>query len=176
MDLHSPRASADASPDFLEEAWVLADTNPGPPEACIEDWTVLSGWCEKTQVNCIWHSTDFISVLVETTAEKDLLLAITVGVLASTNCLASRKKMCFSMQMRWISFFFCQTEQSSADEAWEPLQLKHSLGPSHQPSCLSFLHHWHFAATLQHQLMWPNLLQLKKCTGFGTNKATFTFR
>ena len=35
MDSHSTWALADDSPDFLEEAWVPAVTNPGLPEACI---------------------------------------------------------------------------------------------------------------------------------------------
>ena len=80
------------------------------------------------------------------------------------------------MRTRWISFSFCQTGQSLADEAWGPLQLEHSLGPSHWPSCLSFPQPIHFTATLQRWLVCPNLLQLKQCIGLGTNKATFTFR
>ena len=84
--------------------------------------------------------------------------------------------MWFSVWTRWISLSFCQTWQSLADEAWGPLQSEHRLGPSHWPSCLSFLQPVHFAATLQRWLVCPNLLQLKQCTGLGTNKATFTFR
>ena len=34
--------SADAGPDFPEEAWVPADTNLGLPEVCKLDCTVLS--------------------------------------------------------------------------------------------------------------------------------------
>ena len=76
--------------------------------------------------------------------------------------------MRFSTRTRWITFSFCHTGKSLADEAWGPLQLEHSLGPSHRPSCLSFPQPGHFAAILQLWLMWPKLL--------GTNKATFTFR
>ena len=35
-DSHSARASAEAGPDFPEEAWVPVDTDPGPPETQIE--------------------------------------------------------------------------------------------------------------------------------------------
>ena len=50
-DSHGTRMSADAGPDFPEEAWVPADTDPGPPEARILDCTVPSGWSENTQVS-----------------------------------------------------------------------------------------------------------------------------
>ena len=59
---------ADASLDLPEEAWVLADTDPGPPEECAEDRTVLSGRSEKNHISDIWHSTVFISFLVEAAA------------------------------------------------------------------------------------------------------------
>ena len=54
----------------------------------------------------------------------------------------------------WISFSFCQTGQSLADEVWGPLQLEHNLGSSHWPSSLSFPQPRHYAATLQRWLVW----------------------
>ena len=50
------------------------------------------------------------------------------------------------------------------------------MGPSHRLSCLSFPQPAQFSATLQHWLVWPNLLQSKQRIELGTNKATFTFR
>ena len=35
-DSHCARASVEAGPDFLEEVWVLVDTDPGPPETQTE--------------------------------------------------------------------------------------------------------------------------------------------
>ena len=46
-DLHGTRASADAGPDFQEEAWVPVNIDLGPPEACTLDSAVLSGRSEK---------------------------------------------------------------------------------------------------------------------------------
>ena len=63
-----------------------------------------------------------------------------------------------------------------ADAAWGPLQLEHIWGTSHCSSCLSFSHRWHFAVVLQRWLVQPNLLQLKHCSGLGTNRSTFTYR
>ena len=65
---HGTRASADAGLDLPEEAWVPADTDPGPPEERTEDRAVLSGRSEKTHVSDVWHSTVFISFLVEAAA------------------------------------------------------------------------------------------------------------
>ena len=48
-DLHSARASAEAGPDFLEEAWVPVDTDPGLPETSTTEWTVCTGMSEETQ-------------------------------------------------------------------------------------------------------------------------------
>ena len=47
VDLYGTRASADAALDFTEEAQVLANSLPGPPEVCTEDRTVLSGQSKK---------------------------------------------------------------------------------------------------------------------------------
>ena len=52
-DSHSARASAEAGPDFLEEAWVPVDTDPGPPETSTTEWTVCSGVSEETQVRSV---------------------------------------------------------------------------------------------------------------------------
>ena len=57
-DLHGTQALA-------EEAWVPVDTNLGPPEERTLDSVVLSGRSENTQVNKVWHWTDFDSLLVE---------------------------------------------------------------------------------------------------------------
>ena len=110
---------------------------------------------------------------METTAEKDFPLEITVSILASY-CLVSGREMHFST---WIHWFPPPPTPPPSSRRWGMgLQLEHSLGPSHRPSCLSFPHHWHFTATLQHWFVWPNLSQLKQRIMFGTNKATFTFR
>ena len=50
-DLHGTQASADTVLNFLEEARVLVDTDPGPPEERMLDSVVLSGRSENTQVN-----------------------------------------------------------------------------------------------------------------------------
>ena len=176
VDSHGTWASADTILDFPEEAQVLVDTDPGLPDECTLDSVILSGWSENTQVNEVWHWTDLDSLLVEVATAQVLPPETTVGILASTNCLASRKDTHFSTRTRWISLSLRQTGQSPADEAWGPLQLEHSLGPSHWPSCPSFPQPVHLAATLQRWLACPNLLQLKQRIGLGTNKATFTFR
>ena len=62
---HGTGASANARLDLLEEAWVLANTDPGPPEEHIEDRTVLRGCSRKTHISDVGHSTVFISFLVE---------------------------------------------------------------------------------------------------------------
>ena len=67
-DSHGTRASADTVLDFPEEAWVPVDTDPGRPEERTLDSVVLSGRSENTQVNEVWHWTDFDSLLVETAA------------------------------------------------------------------------------------------------------------
>ena len=67
-DSHGTRASADTVLDFPEEAWVLVDTNPGPPEERTLDSVVLSGRSENIQVNEVWHWTDLDSLLVEAAA------------------------------------------------------------------------------------------------------------
>ena len=67
-DSHGTQALADTVLDFLEEAWVLVDTNLGPPEEHTLDSVVLSGRSENTQVNEVWHWTDFDSLLVEAAA------------------------------------------------------------------------------------------------------------
>ena len=174
-DLQGTRVSADTV-DFPEEAWVPVDSDPGLPAERMWDSVVLSGRSENTLVNEVWHWTDLDSLSVEAATVWVLPPETTVGNLASTNCLASGKDMRFSTWTCWIPFSFCQTGQSLVDDAWGPLQLEHSLGPSHWPSCLSFPQPVHFAATLQCWLMRPNLLQLKQRIGLGTNKATFTFR
>ena len=46
-DSHRTRASVSTVPDFPEEAWVLVDTNPGPPEERTLDSVVLSGRTRK---------------------------------------------------------------------------------------------------------------------------------
>ena len=51
-DSHSARASAEAGPDFPEEAWVPVDTDPGLPETQIEG-TVRTGVSEETQVSSV---------------------------------------------------------------------------------------------------------------------------
>ena len=67
-DSHRTQASADTVLDFLEEAWVPVDTNPGPPEEHTLDSVILSGHSENTRVNEVWHSTDLDSLLVEAAA------------------------------------------------------------------------------------------------------------
>ena len=67
-DSQGTRASADTVLDFLEEAWVPADTDPGLPEERTLDSVVLSGQSENTQVNEVWHWTDLDSLLVEAAA------------------------------------------------------------------------------------------------------------
>ena len=62
------QALADTVLDFLKEAWVPVDTDPGPPEECTLDSIILNGRSEKTQVNKVWHSTDLDSLLVEAAA------------------------------------------------------------------------------------------------------------
>ena len=52
-DSRSARASAEAVSDFLEEAWVPVDTDPGPPEISATEWTVCSGVSEETQVRSV---------------------------------------------------------------------------------------------------------------------------
>ena len=68
VDLHGTRASADTILNFLEEAWVLADTDPGLPDKRTLDSVILSGQSENTQVNEVWHWTDLDSLLVEAAA------------------------------------------------------------------------------------------------------------
>ena len=53
-DSHGTRTSADTVPDFPEEAWVLVDTDPGPPEEPTLDSVVLNGRSEKNQVKDVW--------------------------------------------------------------------------------------------------------------------------
>ena len=67
-DSHGTQASADTILNFPEEAWVLVDTDPAPPEECMLDSVVLSGHSENTQVNEVWHWTDLDSLLVEAAA------------------------------------------------------------------------------------------------------------
>ena len=50
-DSHGTQAWADAGPDFLEEAWVPTNTDPGPPEARTLDSAVLNGQSEKTHTH-----------------------------------------------------------------------------------------------------------------------------
>ena len=50
-DSHGTQAWADAGPDFLEEAWVLTNTDPGPPEASTLDSAILSEQSEKTHTH-----------------------------------------------------------------------------------------------------------------------------
>ena len=52
-DSRSARASAEASPDFPEEAWVPVDTDPGLPETSATEWTVCTGVSEETQVRSV---------------------------------------------------------------------------------------------------------------------------
>ena len=52
-DSHSARASAEAGPDFPEEAWVPVDTDPGPPETSTTEWTVCTGVSEEIQVRSV---------------------------------------------------------------------------------------------------------------------------
>ena len=52
-DSHSARASAEAGPDFPEEAWVPVDTARGLPETSITVWTICSGVSEETQVRSV---------------------------------------------------------------------------------------------------------------------------
>ena len=67
-DSHGTRASANTVLDFLEEAWVPADTDPGLPDERTLDSVILSGRSENTQVNEVWHWTDLDSLLVEVAA------------------------------------------------------------------------------------------------------------
>ena len=67
-DLHGTRASADTVLSFMEEAWVLVDTDPGPPEERTLDSVILSGHSQNTQVNEFWHWIDLDSLLVEAAA------------------------------------------------------------------------------------------------------------
>ena len=166
---------ADASLDLPEEAWVLADTDPGPPEECAEDRTVLSGRSEKNPHQ--WHLTfDSFHFFPGGSSSRVGLTARDHSQHLGFYQLSGFQKGDAFFNTDVLNISFCQTGQSWANEVWGPLQLEHSLGPSHRPSCLSFPHHWHFSATLQRLLVWPNLLQLKHRIGFGTNKATFTFR
>ena len=52
----------------MEEAWVLVDTDPGPPEERTLDSVILSGRSQNTQVNEFWHGIDLDSLLVEAAA------------------------------------------------------------------------------------------------------------
>ena len=52
-DSHSARASIEADPDFPKEAWVPADTDPGPPETSTIEWTVCTGVSEESQVRSV---------------------------------------------------------------------------------------------------------------------------
>ena len=52
-DSPSVRASAEAGPDFPEEAWVPVDTDPGLPETSATEWTVCTGVSEETQVRSV---------------------------------------------------------------------------------------------------------------------------
>ena len=65
---HGTRVLADTVLDFPAEAWVPADTDPGPPEERMLDSVVLSGRSENIQVNEVWHWTDLDSLLVEAAA------------------------------------------------------------------------------------------------------------
>ena len=67
-DSHGTRASADTILGFMEEAWVLVDTDPGPPEERTSDSVILSGRSQNTQVNKVWHWTDLDSLLVKAAA------------------------------------------------------------------------------------------------------------
>ena len=53
MDSHSAWASVEAGPDFPEEAWVPVNTDQGPQETYITQWTVCSGVSEETQVRSV---------------------------------------------------------------------------------------------------------------------------
>ena len=78
--------------------WVPVNIDLGPPEACTLDSAVLSERSKKTHVREVWHSTDFTSFLVETAVAYDFLPETTIGILASTNGLASRKETHFSVR------------------------------------------------------------------------------
>ena len=52
-DMHGIRASADTGPDLPDEAWVPADTDPGPPEARKLSCTILSGRSENIEVSVV---------------------------------------------------------------------------------------------------------------------------
>ena len=52
-DSRKARASAEAGPDFPEEAWVPVDTDPGPPETCTTEWTVCTGVSEETKMRSV---------------------------------------------------------------------------------------------------------------------------
>ena len=84
------------------------------------DSAILSGHSEKTHLKEVWNLADF---LMQAAVAYDLLPEITVGILASANCLASRKEIYFSARMHWISFSFYRTRQSWADEVWGPLPM-----------------------------------------------------
>ena len=80
-----------------------ADTDPGPPEERTEDGTVLTGRSEKEgkkNVSDVWHSTDSMTFLVEVVAAYAFPPETTVGILASTSCLASGEDMYFSTRTR----------------------------------------------------------------------------
>ncbi|WP_419634151.1 hypothetical protein, partial [Thiolapillus sp.] len=100
-DSRSARASAEAGPDFPEEAWVPVDTDPGPPETSATLLTVCSGASEETQVRSVWQTTDLtIFFLLTTSANDAAAMKPFEGNVASTNCLASGKEMRFSTRMR----------------------------------------------------------------------------
>ncbi|WP_419592047.1 hypothetical protein, partial [Thiolapillus sp.] len=67
-DSRSARASAEAGPDFPEEAWVPVDTDPGPPETSATLLTVCSGASEETQVRSVWQTTDLTIFFLLTTS------------------------------------------------------------------------------------------------------------
>ena len=52
-DSHSARASAEAGPDFQEEAWVPVDTDPELPETSTTEWTVCTGMSKEAQVRSV---------------------------------------------------------------------------------------------------------------------------
>ena len=52
-DSRSARASAEASPDFPEEAWVPVNTDTGLPETSTTEWAVCSGVSEGTHVRSV---------------------------------------------------------------------------------------------------------------------------
>ena len=100
VDSHSSRALVEASPDFLDEDWVPAETDLGLPEEETIQRTVCTRVSEETQLRSVWQTTDFTIFFLLIMSVNDTPEENTVdGDFASTNCLASGKEMHFSMQM-----------------------------------------------------------------------------